>query len=134
MFLNRKKSLFKNKIIILSLIIIVLVVCIAGCTQTGSQTSVTKTASTGTTGTTTPTASDTTPATQTTIPGHTISVQDAKNILDTDKMAVFIDVRNQTSFDEDHISGAILIPVDTIANNLSEIPKDKQVIVYAQCH
>ena len=134
MFLNRKKSLFKNKKLFLLSVLFAFLVCIAACTQTGSQTSAPTGVTTGPTGTTTSTSSDTTTATQTTIPGHTISVQDAKNILDTDKMAVFIDVRNQTSFDEDHISGAILIPVDTLANNLSEIHKDKQVIVYAQCH
>jgi hypothetical protein len=69
-----------------------------------------------------------------TIPGHTITAQDAKNLLDTDKTVVFVDVRDQTMFDSGHIPGAVLIPVLEIKDRLSEIPKDKQVVVYAECN
>jgi hypothetical protein len=69
-----------------------------------------------------------------TITGHTITAQDAKNLLDTDKTVVFIDVRDQTTYDSGHIPGAILIPVLEIKDRLSEIPIDKQVVVYAECN
>jgi rhodanese-related sulfurtransferase len=69
-----------------------------------------------------------------TIPGHTISVQDSKNILDTDKTAVFIDVRDKASYDTNHIPGAILIPNVQISASLSKIPIDKEIVIYSQCH
>ena len=68
------------------------------------------------------------------IPGHTVTAQDAKNLLDTDKTVVFIDVRDQNMYDSGHIPGAVLIPVLEIKDRLSEIPKDKQVVVYAECN
>jgi len=135
-----------TKRIVLALLIAALLVGITGCGQTTGKTALTSnvmstsipTIITNTGNTSTPDTAivGTTPVSTTvnTIPGYTITVQDAKNILDTDKTAVFIDVRAQTAFDNNHIPGAVLIPVTEISDRLSEIPRDKQVVVYAQCH
>ena len=68
----------------------------------------------GTSATTSTVASSTTgtPPVVSTIASHSINVQDAKNLLDSNsKMAVFIDVRNQSDNDTSYIPGAVLIPV-----------------------
>ena len=47
-----------------------------------------------------------------------------------DNSEVFVlDVREQNEYDDSHIPGVTLIPMSTIADRLSEIPKDKTVIV-----
>jgi len=45
---------------------------------------------------------------------------------------MFLDVRTPEEYAEGHVKGAVLIPVQTLSEHLSEIPKDKQVYVY--CH
>ncbi|PIW49616.1 MAG: rhodanese-like domain-containing protein [Zetaproteobacteria bacterium CG12_big_fil_rev_8_21_14_0_65_54_13] len=45
---------------------------------------------------------------------------------------MLLDVRTQEEYAEGHIAGAILIPVQVLAERLSEVPHDKQVYVY--CH
>jgi rhodanese-related sulfurtransferase len=41
----------------------------------------------------------------------------------------FLDVREPSEYDAGHIPGVTLIPVSQVAGRLSEIPKDKQVVV-----
>jgi 3-mercaptopyruvate sulfurtransferase SseA len=108
---------------ILPVVIIVILLCASGCSHVTGNTTVTSEAS-----------SVSTQTTVSTIPGHSITIQDAKTILDNHtQTAVFIDVRTQADYDTLRIPGAALIPVAELANRLSEVPKDKQVIVYAQC-
>jgi len=45
---------------------------------------------------------------------------------------VLLDVRTQEEYQAGHIQGAKLMPVQTLADHLAEVPKDKQVYVY--CH
>jgi len=45
---------------------------------------------------------------------------------------VFIDVRTPEEYAEGHIEGAVLIPVQQLAERISEVPKDVQVYLY--CH
>lgn len=40
-----------------------------------------------------------------------------------------LDVREQWEYDEGHIPGVVLIPLGEIPGRMSEIPKDKEVIV-----
>lgn len=40
-----------------------------------------------------------------------------------------LDVREQDEYDQSHIPGVTLIPMSTIMDRLSEIPKDKTVVV-----
>jgi|WetSurMetagenome_2_1015567.scaffolds.fasta_scaffold38996_3 phage shock protein E len=42
---------------------------------------------------------------------------------------LILDVREQSEYDAGHIPGVTLIPLNDVANRLSEIPKDKPVIV-----
>jgi len=117
-------KLFNNKEYILALVIIVILLCAAGCQDVGTS---------ATTSTVVSSATGTLPVVNT-IPGHSINVQDAKNLLDSNsKMVVFIDVRNQSDYDTSYIPGAVLIPVTELPDRLSEVPYNKQVIVYSEC-
>lgn len=46
--------------------------------------------------------------------------------------ATLLDVRTPEEFAAGHANGAINIPVQVLASRLSEIPKDREVVVY--CH
>jgi len=43
--------------------------------------------------------------------------------------AFFLDVRSQEEWDQFHIAGSILIPLDQLQNQLSELPKDQDIVV-----
>lgn len=58
-----------------------------------------------------------------------ISAADAKKAVDAGK-AVLVDVRGAVAFQEEHAKGAIHMPTYEIANRMSELPKDKQIITY----
>ena len=45
---------------------------------------------------------------------------------------VLLDVRPADEYQEGHIRSAINIPLDDLTNRLTELPKDKQVIVYCR--
>lgn len=45
---------------------------------------------------------------------------------------VFIDVRTPEEYAEGHIEGAVLIPVQELAERINEVPKDKQVYLYCR--
>jgi len=43
--------------------------------------------------------------------------------------AFFLDVRSQDEWNQFHIKGSTLIPLDQLPNRLSEVPKDRDVVV-----
>ena len=43
--------------------------------------------------------------------------------------AFFLDVRTQAEFDQGHISGSKLIPLDQLPGRLAEVPSDRDVVV-----
>lgn len=43
---------------------------------------------------------------------------------------VVIDVREHLQYDQGHIQNSINIPFDEIKNRISEIPKEKPIIIY----
>jgi rhodanese-related sulfurtransferase len=43
--------------------------------------------------------------------------------------AFFLDVRSQGEWNQFHIKGSTLVPLDQLPNRLSEVPKDKDVVV-----
>lgn len=45
---------------------------------------------------------------------------------------LLIDVRTPEEFSSGHIAGAVNIPVDALANRLSEVPTDQPVVVYCR--
>ena len=58
----------------------------------------------------------------------TVNVQTVATIKEREDVIV-LDVREQWEYDEGHIPGVTLIPMAEVANRLSEIPTDKEVIV-----
>ena len=56
-----------------------------------------------------------------------ISVAQAKEKYDSD--AFVLDVRQPEEWDQVHIPGATLIPLGELQSRLSEVPKDKEVVV-----
>lgn len=45
---------------------------------------------------------------------------------------IILDVRTASEFKEEHIEGAVLIPVSELEGKLDELPKDKPIIVYCR--
>jgi rhodanese-related sulfurtransferase len=43
--------------------------------------------------------------------------------------AFFLDVRSQDEWNQFHIAGSTLIPLDQLQNRLSELPGDKDIVV-----
>lgn len=43
--------------------------------------------------------------------------------------AFFLDVRSQEEWDQVHIASSTLIPLDELPNKLSELPKDRDIVV-----
>lgn len=58
----------------------------------------------------------------------TVDVQTVAAVKDTEDVLV-LDVREQWEYDEGHIPGVTLIPMNEVSGRLSEIPTDKPVIV-----
>jgi rhodanese-related sulfurtransferase len=56
-----------------------------------------------------------------------ISVRQAYQL--REQGAFILDVRTQEEWDDTHVPGAVLIPLDELPNRLSEVPPDQQVVV-----
>ncbi len=61
-----------------------------------------------------------------------ISVEEVYEIITNGENYLILDVRNQDEYDEVHIEGAVLIPVDALEGRLNELPKDKPIVVYCK--
>ncbi|KAE9506215.1 putative HTH-type transcriptional regulator (plasmid) [Lactiplantibacillus plantarum] len=48
------------------------------------------------------------------------------------KNGLLLDVRPQDEYQEGHINSAINIPLDTLSDHLTELPKNRQIIVYCR--
>jgi 3-mercaptopyruvate sulfurtransferase SseA len=46
------------------------------------------------------------------------------------KEVLVVDTRNEPSFKQSHIKGAILIPANEFANRSSELPRNKMIVTY----
>jgi adenylyltransferase/sulfurtransferase len=66
--------------------------------------------------------------------GSTITAAELKDLLDSDKPIALIDVREPAEWEIVSIPGAVLIPKDGIlrGERLSELPQDKQIILYCK--
>lgn len=62
----------------------------------------------------------------------TVSPEQAANML-SNKQAIMIDVREQSEWDEQHIEGAIFIPLDQVESRMSEIAQYKDSPIIMQC-
>ncbi len=59
-----------------------------------------------------------------------ISVKQARELIDRDKDVFILDVRTQEEYNDAHIKGANLIPIQELEQNINKIPKDKKVVVH----
>ena len=62
-----------------------------------------------------------------------ITVQQAKEIMDTQEGYIILDTRTQEEYDEGHIPGAILIPYDEITEKAEGILTDKDQLILVYC-
>ena len=62
-----------------------------------------------------------------------ITAQEAKQIMDSEKDYVILDVRTQEEFDQGHIPGAILIPDFEIEVKAEQILQDKEQLILVYC-
>lgn len=65
---------------------------------------------------------------------ESISPKQAYTLLQKDENVTLLDVRTPEEFAQEHIEGAILIPVQVLNDNIAKLQsvKDKKIIVY--CH
>jgi hypothetical protein len=59
-----------------------------------------------------------------------ISAQDLKNKIDGGEDILIVDTRSAASHADQHIAGAISLPVDETLSRLNELPKDKEIVFY----
>lgn len=59
-----------------------------------------------------------------------ISPNQAKELIDKAKDVFVLDVRTKGEYDDVHIKGANLIPIQELEQNINKIPKDKRVVVH----
>jgi rhodanese-related sulfurtransferase len=64
-------------------------------------------------------------------PQLSISFEDLLPMLDDDRLTI-IDVRPEREFRAGHITGAICLPLSELPSRMSEIGKDREVIVYCR--
>ena len=62
-----------------------------------------------------------------------ITVQEAKEIMDSREGYVILDTRTQEEYDERHIPGAILIPHDQIKEQAESLLTDKDQLILVYC-
>lgn len=58
-----------------------------------------------------------------------ISLADAKKDFDAGD-AVFVDTRGKSSYDTEHVKGALNVPLNEFDKSYESIPKDKKIIAY----
>ena len=75
-----------------------------------------------------------TDTTQTDIKKTTVSVQEMKEISESDKDIFVIDVRTKPEYDNGHLSFAdVLISYDSLEFYLDSLPEDKESEIYCYC-
>ncbi len=62
-----------------------------------------------------------------------ISMEEAKGRLETEKGYILVDVRTPEEYSEGHIPGAINIPNETIADKVPEELPDKNQLIFVYC-
>ena len=58
-----------------------------------------------------------------------ITIKEFEELLNKNEVFV-VDTRNQAAFDQGHIKGAKLIPMNEVLTRLNEFPKDKKIVTY----
>ena len=58
-----------------------------------------------------------------------ITIKDFEELLNKNEVFV-VDTRTQAAFDQGHIKGAKLIPMNEVIARINEFPKDKKIVTY----
>jgi len=61
-----------------------------------------------------------------------VTVAEASNLIGDKSDLVILDVRTQAEYDDGHIEGAILIPVQELPDRLGELDKGDELLVYCR--
>ena len=64
---------------------------------------------------------------------QTITPQDAKSRLDSDKTILLVDVRTQAEFDTEHLVGANVAPVEYLSTTATQLFPDKNATYFIYC-
>ena len=62
-----------------------------------------------------------------------ITAEEAKQIMDTEKGYIILDVRTQEEYDQGHLPGAVVISHDEIAEKAEEVLTDKKQLILVYC-
>lgn len=68
-------------------------------------------------------------AAQTSNDARRVTVDELKKMLDAGQAVVY-DTRAKTSYDQEHIKGALSMPANEVADRVGELPKDKTIVFY----
>ena len=113
----------------LSAVILLGLMTLAGCNsqdKPGGNASVATTNATNTTATRQPTKAPITPPADN---ARRITVTELEEALKKGE-AIVVDVRNSATYQQAHIKGAILIPVNEVGNRTNELPRGKMIVTY----
>ena len=61
-----------------------------------------------------------------------LNTKEAKEMLDSNKDIILIDVRTRGEYDSGHLRGSKNIPLDQLDNRLSKLPRNKDIMIYCQ--
>ena len=61
-----------------------------------------------------------------------VTVAEASNLIGDKPELVILDVRTQAEYDDGHIEGAVLIPVQELPDRLDELDKNDELLVYCR--
>ena len=62
-----------------------------------------------------------------------ITAEEAKNLMDSEKDRIILDVRSREEYDQGHIPGAILIPDTEIEAKAADLLPDKDQLILVYC-
>jgi len=62
-----------------------------------------------------------------------ITPEKAKENLEENEAIVLLDVRSVTEYEAEHIKGAVLLPLDEIAEKANEVIPDQKQVYYVYC-
>lgn len=61
-----------------------------------------------------------------------VSVQEVRDLIESIPDLVILDVRTVSEYDDEHIEGAVLIPVQELVDRLDELSTSDELIVYCR--
>lgn len=62
-----------------------------------------------------------------------IGQEQAKEMMDQDEQLIVLDVRTKEEYEEGHIPGAVLLPLDELEENATNVLPDKEQVVLVYC-